>query len=688
MTTMIGFSNQFTAGTLGANNASKPVTNLALPTGDSKSSWETDPGVTDARITLDAKSPVTWRAFLLARTNLTPSASVRWVTGTKPGVIPEDPTIFLDFDEDYAAPLTGTVSYVRNTPSWRRKSDGVWEEVAANALALHYNAAGVLLGHQFQRQLTNRVRNPRLEGGVAGAPGTPPTNCTNAVGGTSAQIGAVNVVEDGLPAVDWRVTGTTAGATNCIFFFETTTGLAAVQNDLIYFSLHARLVGGDLSNISSLRMGITEYDAGGLPLGAGSWTTISVNELRLGAQRLETVLTVSSATCAFIRPYFQVRIAAAGPVEATFRLSVPCAVKSATAIHGSFVPITPPSASPATSTRDADNFTYTPAEDIMVNGEMTVYTSLAVLDSLGSVGSQANIQIDNNSTSYIRLRPYTSGGTQWSDSIVSLAGTLIVDTPALSSGIALGSQCRYVMRVAPDTGFNRWVATAGTQAYPDTLSIDLNRIVLNATNGVFNGCIREFRIYNRKLTDGQCSQLANDGTSYDPAGIAYDTGVVNAGVELGYGQSLKVAPDDKIGQYTRCEISDPSNPEGQLRIGLAYAGGVWAPSNGVSWQSAFNPESREQLFLTRGGQEHVEPLFRRRSWQLSFDALVNSEAWSQKLYLEAAAAAGLNVLFIPDDNQDLSFAPVFGRFVTTGGLGYPGKEYKLRSWSATVTERL
>jgi len=68
--------------------------------------------------------------------------------------------------------------------------------------------------------------------------------------------------------------------------------------------------------------------------------------------------------------------------------------------------------------------------------------------------------------------------------------------------------------------------------------------------------------------------------------------------------------------------------------------------------------------------------------------MANSEAWTKRLSLEAASASGLNVLFIPNSQEDLAFAPVFGRLISQGELGYSGKEYQLRTWTATITERL
>jgi hypothetical protein len=69
--------------TLAASSAAAgyPVEMLRIPLGAPSVAWQTAAGVTSATLTLTAATSITWRAVALARTNLTPSATIRVQVG-------------------------------------------------------------------------------------------------------------------------------------------------------------------------------------------------------------------------------------------------------------------------------------------------------------------------------------------------------------------------------------------------------------------------------------------------------------------------------------------------------------------------------------------------------------------------------------------------------------------------------
>lgn len=89
MTTIIGYDNKILTGTLsvGSEESDRPGSNIALAQGEPP--WQTANGVltsaNGAWIQVDAGSSITWRVFSLHRTNLTTSASVRYMLGTSAG---------------------------------------------------------------------------------------------------------------------------------------------------------------------------------------------------------------------------------------------------------------------------------------------------------------------------------------------------------------------------------------------------------------------------------------------------------------------------------------------------------------------------------------------------------------------------------------------------------------------------
>lgn len=693
MTSLLGFANQFTAAALSATSEARPVSNLAGPRGDLRSSWETAQGVTAASIYLNAGVSSSWRAFLLGRTNLTPSAEVRWAVGSLAAIVDETITARILPTEGYTGPGFGTYSYTRTGNGWRRKADMTWSEEAPNTILVHHDEQGNLLGNLTQRACTNTIRNSRLEGGASGSPGTAPTNCQVTMGGGLTSTLTVGTTEDGLPSVDWRISGTSSGATNCLFWLEASSQIAAVFGNAFDFNLWVKQIAGDKTNITNERMGLIEQDSGGAtaPGGGGTYQNITVTDTRLGNNKQSYEGTMAAATAAFARPYFQVLIAAAGAVDVTYRISCPYFQPN----EGGCLPVTPvtaPVGAPAAYTRGGDVLSWTPGVPLTTDGGFTMFLEVVCLSSSGGVGAQTSMRIDDGTGTqdFLTLRPHITGGAQASNWFARRGGVSVIDTPTLSgkTGLVLN---RHVARVGPSPGFKRWI-DQGT-AWPTNTDVDsvagvMTRLVIIGNNTVNSCCVKDFRIYNRVLNDNQCLQLAKDGTTYDASGITGTTDWVSAGVEIGYQQSVKVFDAVAAGQYARCDIRDPSNPDLRLRVGQAYAGDAWAPENGVAWESQFQPDSRENVSKTRGGQEHIDPLFRKRGWSVVFDGLKNDEAWTYKLYLEAAAEAGLNVLFVPETTKDLSFAPVYGIFKATGGLGRQAHEYQLRSWSATITERL
>jgi len=166
----------------------------------------------------------------------------------------------------------------------------------------------------------------------------------------------------------------------------------------------------------------------------------------------------------------------------------------------------------------------------------------------------------------------------------------------------------------------------------------------------------------------------------------YDSGLLD-GLEPGYGQIVHCASDPLQSRYARLEIDDPANPDGFIRVGLAFAGPLWAPERGISYGARFGWGGQRSDQTTRGGQVYAVPLYQERSWDVSFRALFEHEVYGEGLEVQRLAEQGGNVLFVPrPGNERENVEAVFGQ-ITSGGLfGFP---YPLtREWAFTITERL
>lgn len=166
----------------------------------------------------------------------------------------------------------------------------------------------------------------------------------------------------------------------------------------------------------------------------------------------------------------------------------------------------------------------------------------------------------------------------------------------------------------------------------------------------------------------------------------YDSGPLG-GLVPGYQQLVHVADADIMARYLRIEVDDPDNPDGFIRIGLAYGGSVFQPQRGIEYGASFGVAGLRQDITTRGGQTYPVALYQQRQWQVSFPALTEAEMYGEGLEIQRAAEMGANVLFVPrPGNGREQQEAVFGMLQSRSTFGFP--HWGLRSWAFTVTERL
>lgn len=692
-----GYRNVVLHGALsaGAEEANQPVENLREPVGHHAAAWQTPQGVLAAAdgawVSVDAGSDAqAWRAFALTCTNLTPLARVRWRVGPSTAVVEEPSLVDLDFAEGFSPPGTGTFSFTRASPSWRRRADGVWEVVAAGVPAIHHDEAGTCLGLLLLRQLTNSIRNARAEGGAGGSPGTPPTNWNWFFPGGLSLTSSDAVTEDGLPARDFRFFGTASGAGNCFVYFENLTAVSAAPGDILGMAVHARLVGGTTGNISSTVIGINEFDSSQTLVNGTNFAVVPMlDEQGLGTQRKTAKLTVANAATVSVRPYIRLAVAGAGAVDFTIRVAMPTLNTGATIPS---VPIAAPPLAPAASTRQADVLTYSPGGSLMSPaGDCTFYIQMAMLPG-GLTGVPTALQVDAGSgdnSMCVRPRDFDNAGDLRTDWLVRSAGSIIADTTDFLWNAGYGVLVGNVGRMRVANGFACWAEAFPAKTDPD-IGGGYTRVILTGTDMQPVLCIRRVKVYAAALTDGQCTALAATGSTLDPAAASYDSGWIDGLVDPSAGKAIVVTPAAVVGRYARCDIEDLSNPAGFLSIGLAYAGAAWQPADGVSWASAMVPEAEQELGATRGGQEHVSLRWRRLAWDLLMEWVSEADHREHLQALVGIAAAGQNILFIPDpaDAVGMRRESIFGLLTPSAGAGFPGRTTSGRTWQARISDRL
>lgn len=257
-------------------------------------------------------------------------------------------------------------------------------------------------------QCTNGIRNPRQEGAAIGNPGTPPTNMTRDVSGgiTQGEIIATGV-DQGLPYVDYRITGTVATVGVWALNLEETNIIAALTGQTWTGSWFWRLVDVVSGGPNNWRMNVTESDSVGALVLENTVSMTAATTASLGSQRVSNTVTLSGgASTAFVRT--RVRLSfPAGTHDITIRIAVPQLEQ------GDFAssPILPPVGTPDASTRGADIVT-APLSSLGIggNGVCTILWH-GVVPNINPDGQMQIWQIDdgaNVNRNFLRVLQNTS----------------------------------------------------------------------------------------------------------------------------------------------------------------------------------------------------------------------------------------------------------------------------------------
>lgn len=245
-------------------------------------------------------------------------AVAQWRPGTPPGFKPGFrflstlPVVLYDF----AGNSFPAVSVTRATTGNVQTLAGAWSSVAANTLRRSDRGALVEPG------TTNSIRNNSMQGAVAGAPGTAPTNWTvSIVNGLTREVIGVGV-EDGIDYIDLRISGTATATTTQSILMETTTEIAAVQGQAWAGSAFVKLTAGSTANVAQFSLRFTERSSGGTALATGIANFTPAVGGALGLQRKAGAYTMANASTAFVQPSvaFSPTI---GAVDFTLRIGWP-----------------------------------------------------------------------------------------------------------------------------------------------------------------------------------------------------------------------------------------------------------------------------------------------------------------------------------------------------------------------------
>jgi hypothetical protein len=373
---------------------------------------------------------------------------------------------------------------------------GTLTEYASGVAAIH-PTAGILI----EEGSTNHIRNPRFEGGtigVIGSGGALPTNMVSVPQGTTVELVAVGE-EDGTEYMDIKWSGTPTADPEVQL--ESTTAISASVGEEWTLSYGAKLVAGDLTNITGVKVRMVERISGSYAgEGSVSFTPDSIH------RRYVFTRTLANASVTNIHPYLAIDWDGSGAIDLTIRFYVPQMEEKAYPTS----PILPTAASPAASTRAADSVA-------VANG------SWSNDDGAGTIFAEFAFTYDGQASNFPRVLGYGADSSnrvdvyrnQATESLFALLSDGGATQASITTGTAPAATTKKVAVAwaADDVAFS---VSGGTQQTDSSATIGFGAAVLrlgagagntNASAGVY---IKDLRYFPRRLSNAELEALVGN----------------------------------------------------------------------------------------------------------------------------------------------------------------------------------
>lgn len=667
---LMGWQNGIMSSVLRLGNAEPAlgVAQLQDPNGAASIAWQTQAGVVASGMGAWLASgnddgggnTIGFRAFLLARTNLTAAATVRWRVYD---VLPWVSTLAPDFSADFSAgAVPAGWTFSRASTGTYVDAAGVVQTAAAGVARFEADPISGLKGVLVEPAATNDLLS------------------SAAVGDANWSSVLMTMTPNDAAAPDGSVTGsllTSSGGT--LARVEQTLAVASEQCATSFFVKY--------TNNPWVLITVERPDGGGR-----GWFNIQTG--KLGSTTLySSALFVQSAIRALGNGWYRISAAVSMSTSAAYStfLSIADGDISQNSVAGqtvlawggqsetngqasSYIPT-----AAAAVTRAADSLSV-PAASVPVDAAtlQDAFTIAATIQAPKVFSAVATLV---GPTVHV-----TGGSGDWYQFIYSQSA--IVRGAAVGVGssavtVPLGEVSGVASSVV-SPGTTEFATEAGSFA-PSYLAIGaFTQIGLDG--GTVGGIVSRLDLFASALSVAQMQAWLSSRSTAIPV---YDTGSVAAGVIGGFGQSVIVAPSEVAGAAVRCDIDDPTNPDGFINVALAFAGPVWEMTNNISGTTTLGHAEGGTLVTTRGGQVSKQLYWTARRSAIALATVRKAEVWPSLMELDAACRDGRNTLFVPAaDSADVGRETIYGLLAPGSDVGGAFTFANVRTWSGTITERL
>lgn len=399
-------------------------------------------------------------------------------------------------EEKYSSATT----YIPTSGSAGTGTDTVYSD-AQNAYAIDYNyVTGDWEGIPIEETRTNGIRNSIFAGGVAGTIGsgaTVPTNMTITMGSGATGVIAFGT-ENGMECMDVSVSGASVTSPSLQVAFETTSGIAALQNQTWTESAFLKLVTGDFTNVSSVSLRQIERSSGGTNLATNTSSNLQ-NLIGSSMVRFDYTATLGNASTAFVQPFLVVSNTGTPAISYKIRIYGPQQEQGA-------FPTTYIKSSGTAGTRATERGLLASVSSLIGSGEGAILIEHKPRLIPAATDRSVGMFSDNSSTNVIGIRAVTD---QTADGLVVTGGVTQSSFSNKSKIIANAPNKTLIAWKANDLAVvnnGQSIAVDTSATIPTVTQLALGDNGYDTANH-YNGWIRGVTIFKRKPTTSDIQKI-------------------------------------------------------------------------------------------------------------------------------------------------------------------------------------